>query len=454
MQILTLGIAALLCASPQSVVLKTDAPITDVVAKDLNQDGVLDILASCCEKEDGEVKAKSVAVFLSRGSSFPSKPSYTVPVPNEASILFTTELNGIPPVELAASSGKRTTVYLLGRNQYKVLREVDVSTLLPNAGEGLWFLNDLSDDLDGDGIDEWLLPSPGGYKLVRANGKQSPIKCDVQSEVSKRGNLTVSYETPKPSIFPLGKKGGKEVAFVGRKFIDSFIQGSSSTLRRTPLPFEHEDGWEYLVQLMNMNGDKFPDLIVTQNKTGRSAESITRVYFASGKFKYPEKPTATFKAEDAVSTPLVTDVDGDENLDLLFLKVPIGAKLIINYLIRKKVTLQAEVYLFDGSRYDSKPTFDESLTIEAPSGRERLVYITGDFDGDGRLDLAIGVGGDKLAIHPGDKRKLFSSKPERKIDVKSSGTARTLDLNADGKDDVIIFHPGGKDEKRLDVIIF
>ena len=109
--------------------------------------------------------------------------------------------------------------------------------------------------------------------------------------------------------------------------------------------------------------------------------------------------------------------------------------------------------LLDAQQQD-KPTFSTGLTMDAPEGRERVAYSFGDFNGDGRLDVAYGRDRDTLAVRVGGVEKFLSSDSWVEIKVPSFGMAETCSLNGNAAQDIVMYHPGGPNAKRVDVIVF
>ena len=161
----------------------------------------------------------------------------------------------------------------------------------------------------------------------------------------------------------------------------------------------------------DITGNGFPDLVVTQTRGTVRMESKTHVYLAQKPFEYPDEPDATFTCKGSVSSPVLLDVNNDQKLDLVFIRISFGVGNIINFFVRGKLAVEAEVYLFNGEGYDEKADYSTTMTMDAPEGRQRVAYTFGDFNGDGLLDVTYGRSDDQLCVYTGDTKRFcfFSS---------------------------------------------
>ena len=116
------------------------------------------------------------------------------------------------------------------------------------------------------------------------------------------------------------------------------------------------------------------------------------------------------------------------------------------------VQLDAQFCTYRG--IDKEPSFRTHITMEAPEGRERVAYTMGEFTGDGQVDAAMGIGAQKLAVYKGDPKSFLSAKPWKTFNIPAFGVARSEDLDGSGTEDIVLFHPSGDHQKRIEVILF
>ena len=440
--------------SYQAYVLHTDAAVWNVAARDVTGDGKAEIFAACCDEDSYPLK-KFVAVFIADpAGGYPVQPSLVVDLAPSISTLFLAETDGKPPAELVAVDAEGATICRFEEGRFVPGATPRFSSLLPSGAKHPLFLESAAEDLDSDGIDEWIIPVPSAYEIRKPNGSLARVVSDVVSEISEDDSVNIFYRLPSCHPFALEGETQKCLAFLSDEFAD-FTHGKNwSETSRFKIPLNLEDKWQATSRMADIDANGMPDLVVTQLKGTINMKAVTHVYLANGRFTYPDKPTATFEANGAISSPVVTDVDGDGKQDLVFMTIPFGLKNVVNFFLRKKLSARVEVYLFEDGAFPSKPTFAESALLDAPEGRERIAYAIGDFNGDGRKDAAFGESADKLAFRTGSAEQFVSPRPWVVLSIPSFGTALPLDLNGNKAQDLVMYHPGGANKKRIDVVVF
>jgi hypothetical protein len=455
MSCLLLAASLVLSAEPyQAYVLNTDAAVWSVAARDITGDGKAELFAACCDEKSYPLK-KFVAVFIQdETGGYPANASLIVDLAPSMSALFLAETDGKPPAELVAADAEGATVFRFEGGRFVPGAAPRFSSLLPSGAKQPLFLNRLANDVNGDGIDEWIIPVPSAYEIRTADSALARVACDVASEISDDDNVNIYHRLPSCHPFLLEGEKQKCIAFLSDEFADFAYGKDWSETRRFKIPLNLEDKWQASARMADIDGNGMPDLIVTQLKGTINMKAMTHVYLSDGRFTYPAQPNATFEAEGAISSPTVSDVDGDGKRDLVFMTIPFGVKNVVNYFLRRKLSARVEVYLFKDGAFPARPTFAESALLDAPEGRERVAYALGDFNGDGRMDAAFGESADKMAIRTGSAGKLVSPRPWVVLNVPSFGVALPLDLNGNKAKDLVLYHPGGGNKKRIDVVVF
>jgi len=167
----------------------------------------------------------------------------------------------------------------------------------------------------------------------------------------------------------------------------------------------------------DFNNDGIPD-IVTGNNAGNNSNAYgLSVYLGrgDGTFQNPKNTSAAVSPFDIA----VGDFNGDGKLDVA----------LAAYISSTQWVLQIMLGNGDG-------TFTKGQTVNLPSASWSIT--TGDFDNDGKLDLAIAL--DKVYLYKGAGNGTFSSAGSVKVGTQSQlrGGVRVGDFNGDGKTDIVV----------------
>jgi len=448
---LTLGAVAQ--DDPRQFLLRSDTDVWDIAVEDLNADGLKDVLAVTCE-EDSDPPVKHVRAYVSYGDVYPSRPSFETRLDDDAGGVFLAEVDGTAPRELVAVSAQGAVVYAYEDGEFAQSASVPFTSLFPTRARLPRFLEDIAHDLDGDGKDEWIVPVSTGFAVIKNGITYATIRGNVQSELSGSG-LGVYHRLPRLFIYGEPDPANpRRIALASDAWFEFFSGPTWSARQRLETPLIYPDEWDTEVRIDDANQDGWPDLMVTQTRGTVTLQAQTQVYLATGDGQYPDSPTVTFEAKGAIASPEFVDIDGDGFLDIMVVRVKFGVKNVVNYLIRGKLSADIDVLLFRDGGYDDDPTFSDSVTVDAPDGREEIASTEGDFNGDGRLDIAFSSKRDELSIHTSDLDRFLSRRAWHEFEMPSMGEARTEQLDDNSRDDIVIFHPTMDEAKRIEVIVF
>ena len=226
-----------------------------------------------------------------------------------------------------------------------------------------------------------------------------------------------------------------------------------------------------LHSLRDMTGDGVADL-VTQSLEGRSLlkqRSVYEVHLGRA------TPDGTVFARD-VSTSIqpqgnpgqpvgyasqsVQDFDGDGQVDIMLQVVKTGFGGMIRALAAKSIALDLEFYRIEDGTYPDKPNATRKVKPGLhPFGRRGFFFPTvllGDVNGDGRADLLAGKDWEELHVFfgvPGPD--LFTRRPQEVAVALPANerNARLVDLNEDGKQDLLVHHPSTTEPHRVTMLI-
>lgn len=448
------GAVVLGADAPKTFVLSSPLDVWDVAIADLNGDSKKDILAFCADSRSYPLKKSLVVYLADEQGHYQAEPFAELHLDPSVGTAFIAETDGKAPQEVVVMDQSGASVYRLSGSQFKLLAKSYFSSLYPTGATEPIFLPDSAADLDGDGIDEWLVPVAGGYEIRNQAGLVTAVPAHVESEIRELGALVIQHRLPTIHTYEDPTTSAKGLAFLSDRFADFSYGPGWTNHYRYRIPLHLDERWEAYARMGDINGDGFPDLLVTQTEGTINLKVQTQVYVADKPFTYPESPTAQFTNKGSFTTPALLDVNQDGKSDVILISVPLGLRNIINYFFRKKLSVQIDVYLYTGRGFSEEPSFRTHITMEAPEGRERMAYTMGDFTGDGQLDAAMGIGAEKLAVYEGDSKTFLSAKPWKTLAIPAFGVARSEDLDGSGTEDIVLFHPSGDQKKRIDVILF
>ena len=447
-------LAAAVTSAPETFVLHATHNVWDVAVHDFTGNGNSDILVLSCDETSYPLVKQAGLYLAGDDGAYPEAPSLTLVLPPESGPLFLAETDGAPPKEIVVADAEGATIYAFEDGALVERSRPRFASLLPGGVRKPSFLRNAAMDLDGDGIDEWIIPAPLGVEIRQPGGEAVRVPCDVHGEASGGEGMYLTYRVPAPHVFTIPGAQRQGVAFLSDEFADFAYGENWAQHHRYRIPLQLEEKWETRTKMADINQDGWPDIMVSQTRGTVNLQVITHVYIAAGPFAYPEQPSATFEAHGSIASGMLRDVNGNGYLDMIYIRVPFGVRNIVNFMVRGKVRIDADVYLFDGIRFPDAPNYSASLTIGAPEGREQVAHALADFTGDGRLDLAIATSRDELAIHAGESNRLFARSPTLRVQVPSFGDARAYDLNGSGGQDLIIFRPDGPNSQRVEVLVF
>jgi hypothetical protein len=439
---------------PKVYQLNPGVSVWDVAVHDFDGDGQQDILA-LCSNEEADPLEKNCDLFLATATGgYSQKASSRLLLAPDIGAVFLAEMTGESPKELVAASSEGVQIYAYNDGAFSEIDESRFISLYPSASREPSILPNGAEDVDGDGIDEWIVPMPTGYDVRSPAGVLKRIRCDVNSDIRTGSGMYISNELPAFHAFNLPGETQKALAFLSDAYADFAYGDSWDQTTRFKIPLNLGESWDSTAEMKDINGDGYPDLVVTETRGTVNLRGQTQVYLAKGPMQYVNRPTAKFTNKGSFTAPLLRDINGDGNLDLMFLNVPFGVRFFVNFFVMGNLGINIEVYLFNQGTFGTTPDFKTDLTIEAPDGKEAASYALGDFSGDGRMDVAFGADSKTLAIRTGSAKRLVSSRPWKTINVFSFGSARPYKLNRNEAEDLIIFHPGISHRDRIEVVVF
>jgi len=217
----------------------------------------------------------------------------------------------------------------------------------------------------------------------------------------------------------------------------------------------------FLLTPVDVNGDKFADVILTLTRgTGKFLEREIIIFIFLNRQNpanpFSPQPDQTITVDGITPGVNIEDVNGDGRGDLLFSSIRVGFWNIVKNLISKRVDLDTSIYLLQSdNRYPTRPDFQQktSYRIDLTHGiRFHGTWPTlgGDFTGDGHKDLLI-ARDEKITLYPKNQDGDLFSKPLTQSGVFTSPYMHIVDLNRDGRDDILFYEK--KRDGKLSILL-
>ena len=217
----------------------------------------------------------------------------------------------------------------------------------------------------------------------------------------------------------------------------------------------------FLLTPVDVNKDKFADVVLTLTTgTGKFLERkiIIFIFLNRQKFNCPfsSQPDQTIMVDGITPGVNIEDVNGDGLADLLFSTIRVGFWNIVKNLISKRVNLDTSIYLLrSDNQYPTKPDFTQKTSYQLDLTHGIRFHGTwptlgGDFTGDGHKDLLI-ARDEKIAIYPKRQDGDLFAKPLTQSEVFTSPFMHVVDLNRDGRDDLVFYEK--KRKGKISILI-
>ncbi len=312
--------------------------------------------------------------------------------------------------------------------------------LLGALGAGLPALLDSPGDVDGDGIDDAVLPDLDGFHV---NGKLVPLPARSSIEILRNETFAIKYEIAVPVAGNWSGAGGELVFFEDKQILvykgpklverialhDEEAGAKATALRRTQ------------ILMADVDGDGRLDLLITPSwgKAGIFASFDTHAWlWLKGHVWNKEKnglypPASAIKVAGALIRPDLLDVDSDGDLDLVLCTIDMG---VVGLATGSAPGLY-QVYLFDGKRFKAPAAW----TYKGKIGSDALmnldpqppVTFLPDLDGDGRPEAVERGNGVRLLIGDGEGKLVQAARLDVQLNTGSKPDGTSLGRVRSGK---------------------
>ncbi len=466
--------------------LEYDGEIVCSQIEDINHDHRKDILLLL--KNDN--KEVWFSLFLQNENGFVKNPQQIFPVPQNLILFDIGNVNREPNKELVyfRPDGLYFYVFKDGTFILQPQKLLATNSIFKLANPNSIIKWDFVADLNDDGVDELFVPKVSAtsiYFREADSQKWQENRLSLRPESNTLGTQWSRFSLGSqvvsslfmPYIFreDFNRDSRRDLLAVYKDSLLVFCQkenGTFETTCRQKINLHFGDPWKgakihrnrigtkslrkYLLKVIDLNDDGRIDLIASRISTEKSfisPENEILIYYGkqdtsnAGKIYFTDDPDQRIRPGGTHLVMDMVDLNKDGKLDLIIPVVKVGVRNIIRMMLTKSVEIQAETYLMRNEGvYPRKPNFKNKIIVKFSyrGGPTSPVYEIDDFNGDGFEDILTSAEQKKLVFFWGNKEKVLDSKvgAEFRISLPQDGElVSAMDLNNDGKCDVIITYP-------------
>jgi len=458
--------------------LRVPDKLVDVVAEDLDGDGLKDLVAISVRAGKRTAGTRSVSVFYQKtGGVFSKEPDQTWPLPPSAAAFDVGRASAGERKAIAYIAPDGLYAYLPNGRQYgarpvQLIKEESVFSQPDPLDLPHW---PVFAGLSGNAPDTVLLPCIGRLLVYTSSGSAYRLSntLSLSTETGFRGGeengpdrvLTISHEVPVVEQLGFFSRNGNDLFVTWDDNADVWPKAQGGGYADRPsLKFrpgllditKKGDGSldNASIQAVDLDGDGRRDLVVTKMTGGvAQTKSLVFIYLCRKDGTFPEKPDQTIITEGVVG-PRIYDVNGDGRQDILLPSIKLGITNFINMLTSKQVNMEIGIYVQgNNGRYPDQPTKVKSvsfkLDISSLGRNARPVMEMGKFTKTAGYGLAVVSKEDRVSVYLPDRYSFISDNPGLELKVDAPTVMKLTDLNGDGVDDMIMTYNKSKANDRL-----
>lgn len=365
---------------------------------------------------------------------------------------------------------------------FKVIADIAPMTLKPRAD----YLSrrDFVLDLNGDKRADIVISgfTDTGLLLAQEEGGFARQRLPIKPFINVY-EKSVNYTESKFYLADMNLDGRKDIVKIGEGELESYLQTSQGGFNSIPSyhPMRQAisgvDWWlkrdafgdqldqssliyRKVEEIQDIDNDGITDIVLRYTKSSGVLDRVNdyEIFLgqnSEGKLTFPIEPNSVIHAEGTLTGFEFIDIDNDETLEVMVSGFDIGLSQIIGALISGSI--DQDVYLFkmdENGLFAKKPniTKEVELSFSLTSGQSgQPVIKLADFNGDKKQDLLLSDGDTELKVYLGESSSSLVGKRGEELEVhlpKEGDMLSIVDLNYDGKDDILIKY-GRQDDKGL-----
>lgn len=352
---------------------------------------------------------------------------------------------------------------------------------------------DLVYDLNGDGLDDFVIPDFDGYRVYLqkpGNRFGDGVLINAPAIMEQDWEENPSYRRANLYRADVNLDGLVDILFWDMDKLQAYYQTATREFSTEAVPYHspiefHNEGLsgisfrmgngkdqsdaqeKLLFKLADLNADGLPDLVTLTvlskgvlNKTS-TYEIYMGVKNGDSQLIFPDQPDSIIQSKGIQFQLKELDFRNDGHTDLVVSSVELGLARILSALITGSISQDLAFYEMGEHSYSEQPGTVQKVTTTFDLGSGAVFYPTVliiDVTGDQQVDLVVQEGDDAIKIYQGiDSPRLFA-KSATKFAVAMPDNPDFVsvgDLNGDGKQDIMIRYGEAEDvlQNRITVLI-
>ena len=455
--------------------------VTDVITEDIDQDGLMEAIVIHVDKTM-DPPGRYMTIF-------PQHPEKGFDKSLKIEWTFPKEVAAVDVGDVSAESGKELVFItedgvayarVHGGKVGKLQHLIDATSVVAIAYErGVPYYNFVW-DYTGDGLDDLLVVGFGESTFVKGNeyykmdARSIHLRPGMDVQAWDVGKLLgdsehpvfhVSYHVPEIYAEDTDADGKPDLVVSHGGKLWFYKQGKDGFSKRPTSVhkiqvFEEATGGRggrgHPLQMAykDLDDDGYMDLVVTQRQ-GTFGDMKSRTLLFRGNTGSMAKgiPDQEFVYDDHVMVVFIVDVNGDNKPDLVMPTMELSAWGAGKVLFTGGMNVRWHYFIQkpDGS-YPDKADWASNTSLKFSIGKLRLEAgipnVFGDFNGDGYPDQAVGADKDvlRISLKGPDGGDLGVHED---VNLPVSMFNRTVDMNGDGKSDLIVHYEDMNEDNNI-----
>jgi hypothetical protein len=381
------------------------------------------------------------------------------------------------------------SIFFLDRQTLEFKEELKMPSIFAGDHGGTSLLVDLFKDINGDQLDDILIPHFNGWQIALQTQKGFSDTQTVGPTTTMRFQKSaryVAYSAEQVYLVDEDHDGLDDIAFWDNGFFAVYRQNAQGEFATSAVPLnttldnmlsnyskmlvEKDNDTEteptrLVEEIIDIDADGIDDLVVKKIKSEGifGWESEYEIYLGSSDennyLQFAKTPSSVIHSDGFQFNHDREDITGDGKQEFIITSAEISLGAIIKALLTRRVSINVSIYKINNGIFQKKPNTQRTISAKLNFGSGDIsmpAVLTADVTGDGRKDLLVQKGKDTLMIFQGTEGpQMFDKKSvEVTMDLPNTGNGFTVaDLNHDGRDEVIV-QTESNNQAKIAVISF